>query len=271
MRKMPDLVVLALFLVSALACNLSSPLKNSSSTPAVLADTFFSGHAYLDVNKNGELDADDPPLEGARFSCAGFGSQTGADGVAVVVIPGGWDKPVEARMEPPEGSAYTLIAPTAVTLQSPGKTRADFLFAIPTNLPAGQTASVATPAALQVDLTYCTTTDGVKLTMDLYQPKKIGAPAPVVLYVHGGGWTGGDKSDGAGLLFKEALVLRGFAMAAINYRLGPKYVFPAQIEDVKCAVRHLRANASKIQPRSGAHRRHRRQRGRASGGFTGRS
>jgi len=245
MRKMPGLVVLAFFLVSALACNLSSPLKNSSSTPAVMADTFFSGHAYLDVNKNGELDADDPPLEGARFSCAGFGSQTGADGVAVVVIPGGWDKPVEARMEPPEDSAYTLIGPSAVTLQSPGKTRADFLFAIPSSMPAGQTASVATPAALQVDLTYCTTTDGVKLTMDLYQPKQIGAPAPVVLYVHGGGWTGGDKSDGAGLLFKEALVLRGFAMAAINYRLGPKYVFPAQIEDVKCAVRHLRANASK--------------------------
>ena len=71
------------------------------------------------------------------------------------------------------------------------------------------------------------------------------SPVPVVLYVHGGGWTGGDKSDGAGLLFKEGLVQRGFAMAAINYRLGPKYIFPAQIEDVKCAVRFLRANASK--------------------------
>ena len=98
---------------------------------------------------------------------------------------------------------------------------------------------------MQIDLTYCTTSDGVKLTMDLYQPKKMTGPAPVVLYVHGGGWTGGDKSDGAGLLFKEELVRRGYVMAAINYRLAPKYAFPAQIEDVKCAVRHLRANAAK--------------------------
>ncbi len=101
------------------------------------------------------------------------------------------------------------------------------------------------PSPLQIDLTYCTTSDGVKLTMDLYQPKSMTGPAPVVLYVHGGGWTGGDKSDGVGLLFKGELVRRGYVMAAINYRLAPKYAFPAQILDVKCAVRHLRANAAK--------------------------
>ncbi len=185
------------------------------------------------------------PLEGARFTCAGFGSETGADGVAVVVIPGGWDKPVEAQMTPPSGSGYTLVSPTVVTLQSPTKTRADFLFAPPLVTPTNQADLIPTPSPLQIDLTYCTTSDGVKLTMDLYQPRKMTAPAPAVLYVHGGGWTGGDKSDGAGLLFKEALVRRGYVMAAINYRLAPKYTFPAQIEDVKCAVRHLRANAAK--------------------------
>jgi acetyl esterase/lipase len=98
---------------------------------------------------------------------------------------------------------------------------------------------------LQIDLTYCTTTDGVRLTMDFYQPKEMTGPSPAVIYVHGGGWTGGDKSDGAGLLFKSELVRRGYVMAAINYRLAPKYTFPAQIEDVKCAVRYLRANAAK--------------------------
>jgi acetyl esterase/lipase len=81
--------------------------------------------------------------------------------------------------------------------------------------------------------------------MDLYQPKRMTGPAPAVLYVHGGGWTSGDKSDGAGLLFKGELVRRGYVMAAVNYRLAPKYAFPAQIEDVKCAVRYLRANAAK--------------------------
>jgi acetyl esterase/lipase len=111
--------------------------------------------------------------------------------------------------------------------------------------PMPQASLAATLAPLQIDLTYCTTSDGVKLTMDLYQPKEMAGPAPVILYVHGGGWTGGDKSDGAGLLFKGELVRRGYAMAAINYRLAPKFAFPAQIEDVKCAVRYLRANAAK--------------------------
>lgn len=117
--------------------------------------------------------------------------------------------------------------------------------ATPVGTPTSQARLVPTPSPLQIDLTYCTTTDGVKLTMDLYQPKKVDGPAPAVLYVHGGGWTGGDKSDGAGLLFKEELVRRGYMMAAINYRLAPKFAFPAQIEDVKCAVRYLRANAAK--------------------------
>ena len=245
MRKLSSLIVLAFFLVLPLACNLTSALNNTTPTPAIMADTFFSGHAFIDANGNGALDADDPPLEGARFTCAGFGDRTGADGVAVVVIPGEWDKPVEARMAPPEGSGYILIAPTVVTLQNPGQTRADFLFTMPANTPTNQITVTSPPASLLIDMTYCTTTEGVKLTMDLYQPKKMTSPVPVVLYVHGGGWTGGDKTDGAGLLFKEGLVQRGFAMAAINYRLGPKYIFPAQIEDVRCAVRFLRANASK--------------------------
>jgi acetyl esterase/lipase len=244
MKKIPGLVILALFLITTLACNLTTLRNSGSATPVILADTFFSGHAYIDTNGNGELDASDPPLEGARFTCAGFGGETGADGVAVVVIPGGWDKPVEAQMTSPSGSGYTLVSPNVVTLQSPTKTRADFLFAPPLVTPTNQADLIPTPSPLQIDLTYCTTSDGVKLTMDLYQPRKMTAPAPAVLYVHGGGWTGGDKSDGAGLLFKEALVRSGYIMAAINYRLAPKYTFPAQIEDVKCAVRHLRANAA---------------------------
>jgi acetyl esterase/lipase len=245
MKKLPVLVILALFLLTTLACNLTTSRKSVNPTPVILADTFFSGYAFIDTNGNGELDDGDQPLEGARFSCAGFGDETGTDGVAVVVIPGGWDRSVEAQMAPPSGSGYTLVSPAVVTLQSPTKTRADFLFAPPLVTPTNQAGLVPTPSPLQIDLTYCTTSDGVKLTMDLYQPRKMTAPAPAVLYVHGGGWTGGDKSDGAGLLFKDALVRSGYIMAAINYRLAPKYTFPIQIEDVKCAVRHLRANAAK--------------------------
>jgi acetyl esterase/lipase len=66
-----------------------------------------------------------------------------------------------------------------------------------------------------------------------------------LIYVHGGAWIKGDKSEGAGSLFIPALVNNGFMVAAINYRLAPQYKFPANIEDVNCAVRYLRANAVK--------------------------
>jgi acetyl esterase/lipase len=54
----------------------------------------------------------------------------------------------------------------------------------------------------------------------------------------------GDKMGGAGMAFKDSLLSAGYAFASINYRLAPKYVFPAQIEDVKCAVRFFRAHAA---------------------------
>ena len=128
MRKLSSLIVLGFFLVLPLACNLTGALNSASPTPAIMADTFFSGHAFIDANGNGALDADDPPLEGARFTCAGFGARTGADGVAVVVIPGEWDKPVEARMAPPEGSGYTLIAANGCHSAKPGADPRGFPF-----------------------------------------------------------------------------------------------------------------------------------------------
>lgn len=86
----------------------------------------------------------------------------------------------------------------------------------------------------------------MQLTMDLYRPEKAATPHPAVVYIHGGGWTSGDKSDGTGLLFREELTRRGYIFASINYRLAPKYSFPAPIEDAKCAVRYLRANAAQF-------------------------
>ncbi len=82
--------------------------------------------------------------------------------------------------------------------------------------------------------------------MDLYLPSTdSGQPAPanpVVLWVHGGAWMAGDKNHPDALLF---LLKRGFAIAAINYRLTTRVPHPAQINDCKAAVRFLRANAQK--------------------------
>jgi acetyl esterase/lipase len=91
----------------------------------------------------------------------------------------------------------------------------------------------------ELDVTYCTPND-VPQKMDIYYPSS-GEPWPVLLYVHGGGWSEGDKAEGVGW---RGMTERGFLVISVNYRLaayGSK--FPAMIEDVKCAVRYLRAHA----------------------------
>ena len=90
------------------------------------------------------------------------------------------------------------------------------------------------------DVTYCTM-NGLPQTMDVYYPSS-GGPWPVVLYVHGGSWYQGDKAEGEGW---RGLNDSGFLVISVDYRLGDYQTkFPAMIEDVKCAVRHLRAHSA---------------------------
>lgn len=98
------------------------------------------------------------------------------------------------------------------------------------------------PHLFMKDVTYCKV-DRVALLMDLYFPTRGEPPFAAVIYVHGGGWVSGDKSFGGGIPLIPALREAGFIVAAVNYRLAPQYTFPAMIEDVKCAVRFLRAHA----------------------------
>ena len=79
-------------------------------------------------------------------------------------------------------------------------------------------------------------------TLDVFTPKS-DTPTPLVIWVHGGGWQQGSKNGGNPAM---ALLEKGYAVAAINYRLSQHAVFPAQIEDCKAAVRFLRANAKKF-------------------------
>lgn len=64
----------------------------------------------------------------------------------------------------------------------------------------------------------------------------------MVAYVHGGAWMRGDKSEAA--ILAATMTAQGYLVASINYRLYPSAKFPAMIEDVKCAIRFLRANAA---------------------------
>ena len=100
-----------------------------------------------------------------------------------------------------------------------------------------------------VELTYCTI-NGSPLKLDLYFPIDTQTPWQVLVYVHGGSFTSGDKRKGSGIIDIPAMIARGFAVAAINYRLMPDHPFPAEIIDAKCAIRFLRAHASEYNLRT---------------------
>ncbi len=77
------------------------------------------------------------------------------------------------------------------------------------------------------------------LYMNIYLPATRPGPDPLLVYIHGGGWVIGDRTNCPG----EIIAQRGYALACIEYRYSQEAVFPAQIYDVKRAVRWLRAHA----------------------------
>lgn len=96
------------------------------------------------------------------------------------------------------------------------------------------------------NVTYCTI-DGIADKMDVYIPSASKPrPLPVAVHVHGGGWVSGNRSTGTRFAeMKQVLLDRGYLVASLDYRLAPANKYPAQIQDVKCAIRHLRARASR--------------------------
>jgi acetyl esterase/lipase len=79
---------------------------------------------------------------------------------------------------------------------------------------------------------------------DIYLPDEGEGPFPVIISIHGGAFMGGDKSDGQVMPMLEGLK-RGYAVVAVNYRLSWEARFPALVQDVKAAVRWIRANAQR--------------------------
>lgn len=90
------------------------------------------------------------------------------------------------------------------------------------------------------DLPYASVSERNKL--DIYLPDKGGGPFPAIIWVHGGGWSHGDKRNvGGNILWSE----NDFAVIKINYRRSVEAPFPAAIHDVKAAIRWVKANGTK--------------------------
>lgn len=86
---------------------------------------------------------------------------------------------------------------------------------------------------------------GESLKLNLSIPKGGTGRLPAVVVIHGGAWRAGDRAGHDELT--RRLAGEGYVAATVGYRFCPKHVFPAQVEDVKCAVRFLRANAEKYR------------------------
>jgi len=93
-------------------------------------------------------------------------------------------------------------------------------------------------AETQTDVEYARV-DGLPLLLDLHRPSVVKQP-PLIVYVHGGAWRAGSKSD----VPIADLLGHGFAIASVDYRLSTQARFPAQIHDIKAAIRFLRGKAS---------------------------
>ena len=120
------------------------------------------------------------------------------------------------------------------TAPVPGATRAD--------LPRGRDRALR-------GVTYAVPFGYRPLQLDLWVPATAG-PAPLVVWVHGGAWIFGDRRDLPPTLqpdqIFDALIEAGLAVASIDYRLVREAAFPAQLHDVKAAVRYLRAHAEQL-------------------------
>lgn len=81
--------------------------------------------------------------------------------------------------------------------------------------------------------------------LDLAMPENFGTkPYPAIVIIHGGGWRAGSKQDNVYRSLLLDYAFQGYVTVSVEYRFDQEAAFPACIEDVKCAVRWLRAHAT---------------------------
>jgi acetyl esterase/lipase len=113
-----------------------------------------------------------------------------------------------------------------------------FIFSVFAQPPAANTDYVKRK---WLNISYATISPAQKL--DIYLPDEGDGPFPVIISIHGGAFMFGDKADGQVNPMLEGLK-HGYAVVSINYRLSGEALFPKNINDVKAAIRWVRANAA---------------------------
>jgi len=107
--------------------------------------------------------------------------------------------------------------------------------------PVKQTVSQTDDVTIIRSVTYHLHEDGKRLLADIYLPAKRSKPYPTILMIHGGAWFSGNKVHVA--LHAHHAATEGYAVVAINYRLAPRYKFPAQLEDLNHALNWIDAKS----------------------------
>ncbi|HQW29840.1 MAG: alpha/beta hydrolase [Verrucomicrobiales bacterium] len=108
-------------------------------------------------------------------------------------------------------------------------------------IPAAKPVQLPVGVHMERDLAYIPDGDEAQ-KLDIYLPEQTPAnPLPLIVHIHGGGWQGGNKFPCP----VAGMVLKGYAVASVEYRFSQKAKFPAQIQDCQAAIRWLRANAAK--------------------------
>jgi acetyl esterase/lipase len=114
-----------------------------------------------------------------------------------------------------------------------------FFVSIPLYVSALSSTAFESVREITTDIDYARV-DGISLALDLYKSDR--QTGPLIVYIHGGAWRIGSKKE----MPLMDLVDSGMPVASVDYRLSTVARFPAQIHDIKAAIRFLRGNSKKL-------------------------
>jgi acetyl esterase/lipase len=150
----------------------------------------------------------------------------------------------DAAIPPVSGSALKDLGgePPAPPAGYPSSTAALLAIQIGTLKAVDRNPPLPDDVELQTNVEYGKVGDR-PLVLDLYSPKERKGTLPGLIFIHGGGWKGGKKDDYR--VYGIHYAQRGYVVASVGYRLSGEALYPAAVNDVKCAVRWMRASAGK--------------------------